>query len=403
MCYGITIMKLVGRLNYLNKLVSLIGVPDIKIITGIRRSGKSVLLGEYKKYIEQYYPNANIIYIDLSSPANDSLLTYPELYNYVTAHYRDGVRNFVMVDEVQLAEGFERSIDGLRSDGKYDICVTGSNAFLLSSDIATLLSGRTYVMDIYPFSFAEYCEYFGYTDLDAALDSYAKEGGMPGSYVYPTLADKYHYLNGVLDSLIIRDVVTRHDIRNTTAINKLVDFMSDNISNVVSVRKIAGSFGGSRDAITDKTVSNYLDYLTNAYTFYRVRRYDVKGRRYLNTQDKYYLADHAFRYARLGTKDLDQGRIYENMVAIELLRRGYDIYVGALYDKEIDFVAMRQGEQIYIQVSDDIGSESTYRREISSLLRIKDAYPRMIITRTHHDTVTDRGVQIVDLARWLRG
>lgn len=400
-----SIMKITSRLNYLNKLVSLIGVPDIKIITGIRRSGKSVLLGEYKKYIEQYYPDANIIYIDLSSPANDSLLTYPELYNYVTAHYRDDRRNFVLVDEVQLAEGFERSIDGLHSGGKYDICVTGSNAFLLSSDIATLLSGRTYVMDIYPFSFAEYCEYFGYTDadLDRALDNYTKEGGMPGSYVYPTLADKYHYLNGVLNSLIIRDVITRHDIRNTTAINKLVDFMSDNISNVVSVRKIARSFGDSRDAVTDKTVSNYLDYLTNAYTFYRVRRYDVKGRRYLNTQDKYYLADHVFRYARLGTKDLDQGRIYENMVAIELLRRGYDIYVGALYDKEIDFVAMLQGEQIYIQVSDDISSESTYNREISSLLQIKDAYPRMIIARTHHDTVTDQGVQIVDLAKWLRG
>lgn len=185
-------------------------------------------------------------------------------------------------------------------------------------------------------------------------------------------------------------------------LESLSDFLMDNISNACSIRNIATALSSGVSNTNDRTTGAYLGYLCNAFAFYRIRRYDIRGKRYLSSQDKYYLADHSFRYARLGTRNMDYGRVYENMVAIELLRRGYELYAGTLYKKEIDFVAIRQNEKIYIQVSDDIANPATFEREVSSLLKINDAYPKMVIARTKHDAYKWEGIEIIDLANWMK-
>lgn len=326
---------------------------------------------------------------------------YHKLYEYISEKYIEGKNNFVLIDEVQMCEGFEKTINGIHAEEKYDVYITGSNAFLLSSDLATLFTGRTFEIEIYPFSFKEYLAYYNYKDIQEAFDNYTKEGGMSGSYVYKTHEDKYKYISDVFNTLIVRGIKQKYNIRNTDVLNNLNNYLIDNISNLTSSNNITNFLNSNHIDITDKTIKNYIDYLCNAFAFYKVKRYDIKGKKYLNTQDKYYLADHSFKYAMLGTNNMDYGRTYENIVAIELLRRGYELYVGTMYQKEIDFIAKKRNENIYIQVSDNIDDEKTLKREAEPLLQIRDAYPKVIIARTRHEDYQYEGIQIYDIANWL--
>ena len=396
-------MKLIDRNQYLDKMINVIGTPDIKVITGVRRSGKSKLLEAFKDYVEAEYTNCNIVHINFNLPEYDHLLAYRPLYDYVKAQYINGKQNFVLIDEVQMCADFEKAINGLHAMEKFDIYITGSNAFLLSSDLATLFTGRTFEIKVFPFSFSEYIQYFGYSDKYAAMDKYMIEGGMSGSYLYKDQEAKYDYIADVFDTLIVRDIRKKYKIRNMQLMNRLVDFLMDNISNLTSARSIKNTFSGIQEKVNHVTISSYMQYLCNAFAFYKVRRYDIKGKKYLSSNDKYYLSDHTFRYAKLGTKNMDYGRILENIVAIELLRRGYEVYVGVLYKKEIDFVAIKRNEKIYIQVSDNISDENTFEREVSPLLQIKDAYPKIVIARTRHDEYQYEGIKIIDIADWLLG
>lgn len=394
-------MKLIERTQYLNKLVRVIGTPDIKVITGVRRSGKSKLLETFKAYIEENIPDCNIIHINFNLPEYDHLLEYRPLYDYIKGQYINGRQNFVFIDEVQMCADFEKAINGLHAREQFDIYITGSNAFLLSSDLATLFTGRTFEIKVFPFSFAEYMQYFGFSDQYSAVDRYILEGGMAGSYLYQDQEAKFDYIADVFDTLIVRDIRKKYNIRNMQLMDRLVDFLMDNISNLTSSRSIKNALGGVQEKANHVTIGAYMQYLCNAFAFYKIRRYDINGKKYLSTNDKYYLSDHTFRYAKLGTKNMDYGRILENIVAIELLRRGYEVYVGMLYKKEIDFVAIKRSEKIYIQVSDNISDEKTFAREVSPLLQIKDAYPKMVIARTRHDEYQYEGVKIVDIANWL--
>ncbi len=394
-------MKLIERNDYLDKIIGVIGTPDIKVITGVRRSGKSKLLEAFRSYVVSNIPNANIIHINFNLPEFDNLTEYRPLYDYINAAYKEGADNFVMIDEIQMCNGFEKAINGLHASEKYDIYITGSNAFLLSSDLATLFTGRTFEIKVYPFSFAEYIKYFEYTDLYSAFDRYINEGGMSGSYVYKEQEAKYDYTADVFNTLIVRDIRKKYKIRNMALMDRLVDFLMDNISNLTSARTIADTFNSNKDKINHKTIGSYIQYLCNAFAFYKVPRYDIKGKKYLSSTVKYYLSDHSFRYAKLGTKNMDYGRVLENIIAIELLRRGYEVYVGVLYKKEIDFVAIKRDEKIYIQVSDNISDEKTFQREVSPLLAIQDAYPKILIARTRHPMYQYEGIKIIDFSDWL--
>lgn len=396
-------MKLIDRNQYLDKMIGVIGTPDIKVITGVRRSGKSKMLEAFKNYIETAYTDYNIIHINFNLPEYDHLLAYRPLYDYVKAQYIKGKQNFVLIDEVQMCADFEKAINGLHAMEKFDIYITGSDAFLLSSDLATLFTGRTFEIKVFPFSFSEYMQYFGYSDKHTAMEKYMIEGGMSGSYLYKDQEAKYDYIGDVFDTLIVRDIRKKYKIRNMQLMNRLVDFLMDNISNLTSARSIKNAFSGIQEKVNHVTIGSYMQYLCNAFAFYKIRRYDIKGKKYLPSNDKYYLSDHTFRYAKLGTKNMDYGRILESIVAIELLRRGYEVYVGVLYKKEIDFVAIKRNEKIYIQVSDSISDERTFEREVSPLLQIKDAYPKMVIARTRHDEYQHEGIRIIDIADWLLG
>ncbi len=394
-------MKLIDRSRYLKKLISIKETPDIKVITGVRRSGKSKLLEEFIEWIEKNETDFNIIFIDLTNLKYEDLKEYHALNDYIENRYMRGRTNYIFIDEVQMCEKFELTINSLHSTGKYDIYVTGLNAFLLSSDLATLFTGRTYEVEVFPFSFVEFMKYYKISDIQLAFGRYMKEGGMSGSYVYTEQEEKYKYLVDIFDTLILRDIRQKYKIRNILLMDKIADFMMDNISNLTSSRKIADTLTKNQDIINHKTVGSYLGYLCNAFALYKVRRYDIRGKKYLATNEKYYLSDHAFRYAKLGTRNLDYGRVIENIVALELMRRGYEVYVGVLYKKEIDFVAIKQNEKLYIQVSDDISVEKTFLREVDSLLKIKDAYPKLLITRTRHEQYFYEGITIIDIAEWL--
>ena len=394
-------MKLIQRDEYLNKMVRVINTPDIKVITGVRRSGKSKLLEAFINYIESNINNYNIIHINYNKKKYDNLLDGNSLYEYISKNYNVGKENFVLIDEIQKCIGFEETINSIHSEEKYNIYITGSNAFMLSSDLSTLFTGRTFEINVYPFSFEEYIKYFNIDNHYLAFNSYMNNGGMSGSYLYSEIEDKNQYLKSIYNTMILRDIVQKYKVKNEPLLKKLSDYLLDNISNITSSTKIEGMLSNELETGDHKTISNYLDYLCNAFAFYRVRRYDIKGKSYLKSQDKYYLVDTSFRRAILGRKEEDYGRVLENIVAIELLRRGYDIYVGTLYDKEIDFVAMKNEEQIYIQVSDNIESESTLKREISPLLSIKDGYKKIIIARLNHEGYIKEGIEIVDISDWL--
>ena len=393
-------MKLIER-EYLKELIQVMGTPDIKVITGVRRSGKSKLLKMFKNYIEKNIDNNNIINIDFNLVKFDKLRDYLALNEYIEENYIEGKRNFVLIDEVQMCKEFERTINSLHAEEKYDIYITGSNAFLLSSDLATLFTGRTFEIEIYPFSFKEYIKYFKIQNIQEGFDKYIFEGGMSGSYIYDDNKQKYSYINDVYNALIVRDIQQKYNIQNISLMDSLTEFLMDNISNLTSYRNIANQLNENNIKTNDKTIASYIGYLCDAFAFYKVRRYDVQGKRYLSSVDKYYLVDQTFKHAKLGVRNVNYGRVYENIVAIELLRRGYEIYVGTLYNKEIDFVAMKQSEKIYIQVSDNIDDEKTLKREVEPLLSIKDAYPKIIIARTRHDDYTYEGVHVYDIANWL--
>ena len=394
-------MRLIQRDFYLNKLKDVMGTPDIKVITGVRRSGKSKLMEAFMGYVAASDESANIIHVNFNLEKYENLLEYHALHAYVENAYEPGKNNYVFIDEVQMCADFEKAVNSLHASEKYDIYITGSNAFLLSSDLATLFTGRTFEIEVYPFSFAEFMRYFELTDPYAAFNRYIQEGGMAGSYPYKSPETKYDYIADVFNTLIVRDIRQKYKIRNMPLMERLCDFLIDNISNQTSTRALAAHFGKESMETSDRTVSAYIKYLCNAFAFYQVRRYDIQGKRYLASNDKYYLSDHSFKYAKLGTKNADYGRMIENIVAIEFLRRGYELYAGVLYKKEIDFVALKRSEKLYIQVANSIDDPDTFQREIDPLLKIRDNYPKMILTRTRQEAYQHEGIQIVDVADWL--
>ncbi|NLP46881.1 MAG: ATP-binding protein [Epulopiscium sp.] len=394
-------MKIIYRSQYMERLKNLIGTPDIKIITGMRRSGKSEILRALKKEIYEIDKSSNIIVIDYANLKFDDLKDYKKLYEYVEEKYIDNVHNVLLIDEVQLCKKFELAINSFHNSKKYDIYITGSNAFLLSSDLATLFTGRFIEVPIYPFSFKEYCQYFELDGDMKDLQKYLVEGGMSGSYLYKDKNDAIQYIKDIYITSVKRDLVDKYRITEEALLDTLTEYLMDNVSNLTTANNISNTLKSNKIPTNHVTVKNYLKYLCSAFLFYKVKRYDVRGKKYLATNEKYYLVDTSFRFAILGTRNMEYGRMYENIVAIELLRRGYDIYVGKLYQKEIDFVAFKNNEKFYIQVSDNISEKETLQRELNPLISAKDAYPKMLLANTGHGAYDIEGIKIMDLSEWL--
>lgn len=395
-------MKLIERSLYLQKLLNVVGTPDIKVITGIRRSGKSKLMDAFISQIQKINKNANCIHINLNLKKFQNLQNPEELYNYANSQFDESKENFLLVDEIQMCKDFEKTIDSLHEEERFDIYLTGSNAFLLSSDLATLFGGRVFEIPIFPFSFKEYLEYYSLqSKIEEAFDSFVTQGGMAGSYLYKNAEDARQYLTGIVRTTVTKDIIEKYKIENESLLNMIVDFLMDNIGSQTSIRNVANSLTSNTYKTNDKTCGSYIEYLCRSFLFYPIKRYDIKGKKYLESDKKYYLADVGLRYAILGTKNADYGHIYENIVALELLRRGYEVYVGNLYDKEIDFVAIKNGSKTYFQVSDDISRPETFDREIRPLLSVKDAYPKILLARTKHAESQHEGIRIIDIAQWL--
>lgn len=393
-------MKLIYRKQYIERLLAVKNIPDIKVITGIRRSGKSKLMDSYIDIISKD-DSVNIVRIKLNLKKFERLLNSNNLFDYIEQQYVPEKNNYLFIDEVQLCEGFERVINSIYEEELYDIYLTGSNAFLLSSDLATLFGGRVYELSLYPFSFNEYLDYYPSSDIDSAFDDYVKRGGMSGSYLYRSEEDAKKYVNGIYRSTITKDIISKFKVENEDLLVMIGNFLMDNLGSQTSIRNVAAKLTSGTYKTNDKTVGAYINYFCRSFLFYPIKRYDIRGKRYLESDKKYYLSDLSFRFSEIGTKNADYGHLYENIIALELLRRGYEVYVGKLYDKEVDFVAIKEGEKIYIQVSDDISREDTFKREVSSLLSIKDAYPKFLIARTKHEETQYEGIRIMDIARWL--
>ena len=395
-------MKTIVRERYLGRIKNLKDTPDIKIITGIRRSGKSNLMQAYIKYLKDNFKEINVIFVDFMDLEYEEINEYHALHKYIEDRYKEEKQNYVFVDEVQLCPKFELAINSLHSKGKYDIYITGSNAFLLSADLATLFTGRYIEIHVFPFSFKEYCEYYDdIDDKDKLFEEYFIKGGLAGSYAYSTDLDRITYIKEVYETIVNRDLVQKYNLPDTQVLRRLSEFLMDNISNLTSPNRVSEVLSANEVPTTHVTIGKYVKYLCNAFAFYDIKRYDIRGKKYLETAEKFYMCDIGMRYAVLGNRNMDYGRAYENIVCIELLRRGYEVYVGKLYQKEIDFVAQRGSEKIYIQVSDNISNEDTFKREYSPLLQIRDAYPKMIIARTRHPKYTYEGIEVRDIAEWL--
>lgn len=393
-------MKLITREHYLRLLESVRDIPDIKVITGIRRCGKSKLMDAFIDQISGE-KDVHIVRIKLTLKEFKGLLNADALYDYIRQQHAAGRRNYLFIDEVQLCDGFETVINSIHDEELYDIYLTGSNAFLLSSDLATLFGGRVFEISLFPFSFQEYLLYYPSDRIDDAFDSYVKKGGMSGSYIYPDDQTSLEYISSLYRATITRVIITKFKVENEDLLLMIGNFLMDNVGNQTSIRNVAAKLTSGTYKTNDKTVGAYIRYFCQAFLFYPVQRYDIKGKRYLESDKKYYLADLSFRFAELGSKRPDYGHLYENLVALELLRRGYEVYVGKLYQKEIDFVAIKGGRTMYIQVSDDISGEATFERETESLLSIRDAFPKVLIARTRHENSQYQGIEIIDIARWL--
>lgn len=395
-------MPWVKRTLYLNRLRAMEGTKDIKVITGVRRSGKSELMKAFAAELAQDDPSANSLYIDLLDLDNESLLEYHALHRRIVESRKPGVRNRLFIDEIQRCKDFEKAINSIHARGGWDIYLTGSNAFLLSSDLATLFTGRHREVHVLPFSFSEFRTYFGEQGtVDDDLERYIERGGLAGSYEYNDAIEAYGYIRDVYRTILTRDLVQKFNLPDTLVLERLAEYMMDNAGNLNSPNNIANTLDANRIPANHVTVGRYISHLEDAFVFYEAKRYDIRGKKYLSTQEKHYVCDSGMRYAVLGTRNMDWGRMYENAVFLELLRRGFEVYVGKLYQKEVDFVAKKGSDLIYIQVSDDISYPNTLERELSPLRSIRDAYPKVLIARTGHDVYTIDGIKVVDIARWL--
>lgn len=400
-------MQQIIRKTELNKLTVLKDKNLIKVVTGVRRAGKSTLLLQFQELLKVENPNVTLISINIDLPEFRFLAekNWKEIYDYIKNRLRDNVINYVFIDEVQNISEFEKLLEGLFVTPNVDLYVTGSNAYLLSSELATLLTGRAFEINILPFSFAEYLEFTGKaSNPDRAFTEYMRRGGFPEAVGLAESSESfaYEYLKTVFQSIYENDIRKRHTIYYETSYNEVVNFLIDNIGSSVSAGNIAKILTANGKKIDNKTVSKYIDTLVESYLFYQVTRYDIKGKQHLATQEKYYLVDLGLRYALLGKEfAADTGHLLENIIYLELQRRNSQVWIGKADNIEVDFVVRdKNGYTKYIQVAYTVKDPKTLERELAPFAKIPDFNERLLITMDY-DTGSHNGVKQINAIDWL--
>ncbi len=392
---------MIERNEYLEALKNWKDKDLIKVITGIRRCGKSTLFELFINYLKQIgVKEDHIISLNLESPEynfND----YMELYNYVNDKIKDNDMYYVFLDEVQVVDKFEKAVDGLYIKKNVDEYITGSNAYLLSGELATFLSGRYVEFKMFPLSFKEYADYFKKEGDEKLYLKYINNSSMPYALKLDNQDEVDKYLDSIYNTIIVKDIATRKKIADTGMLRSVSEFMFSSVGNVLSVKKIADTLTSNGRSISVHTVESYLDSLVESFIFNKVSRYDIKGKQYLQSGEKYYATDVAMRYALLGRKNIDLGHILENIVYLELIRRGYKVYIGKSGDKEIDFVAENSKGVRYFQVAYTVRDKNTLERELSALESINDHYPKFILTMDVDPEVDYNGIRKMNVLDWL--
>lgn len=394
---------MITRTEYLNKLISLKDKRLIKIVTGIRRCGKSTLFEQYQEYLlnNGVLPE-QIQSINFEDADNDQLLNYKVLHEYIKSRLIPDKMNYIFLDEIQNVPEFQKAVDSLYIRKNADLYITGSNAYLLSGELATLLSGRYIEIKMQPLSFKEYVSAFANPNRSELFSQYIANSSFP--YAIELLDDVKNvrdYLDGLYNTIIVKDISDRKKLTDTQQLKRVYRFAADNIGNLASIKKISDTMSADKQEISTHTVENYLTYLEESYLLYSVSRYDIKGRDYLRTGEKYYLADVAFRYLLLGDKKQDYGHILENVVYLELIRRGYQVFIGKTGNQEVDFVAFKGTDLEYYQVSLSVLDENTLKRELSALESISDHNPKYLLTLDALPVTSHNGIKQINVLDWL--
>lgn len=380
---------MIKRNLYLEEIKKYMNKPIIKVITGMRRSGKSMILKLIQEELEKIEINkANIIYINFESLIFMDIKNFETLYKYIIEKASNiNGKIYILLDEIQEVKGWEKAINSFLVDLDVDIYITGSNANLLSSELATYIAGRYVEIKIYPLSFQEYIDFVSENNkenplsLDEYFSQYMNFGGLPGIHIFNYNKEEiYQYLVDVYNSILLRDVIARNNIRDIELLERVVLYIMDNIGNTFSAKSISDFLKSQGRKLSVETVYNYLKALENAFIITKVQRYDIKGKNILETQEKYYLSDLGFRHAKLGYQSNDISGYLENIVFLELLRRKYRVNIGKQENKEIDFVANLRDENLYLQVTYLLASPETVDREFSPLKSIEDNYPKMVLS-----------------------
>lgn len=391
------------RERYLEDLMHLKDKNLIKVITGIRRCGKSTMFELYQDYLRTTgIGDEQIVSVNLEDGDYRNIRTAETLYGYIDEKLIKDKKNYVFLDEVQQVENFQEAVDWLYVKKNVDLYITGSNAYLLSGELATLLSGRYVEIKMLPLSFKEYISAFpDKTNLAELYRDYLTNSSFPGTLELERKQDIRMYLEGIYNTILLKDIVTRKRISDAAMLESVVEFMFDNIGNLCSSSKIANSMTSAGRKISVPTVESYLASLTDSYILYKAGRYDIKGKQYLATGFKYYVADMGLRYFLLGTKQTDQGHILENIVYLELLRRGYEVHIGKIGDAEVDFIAVNSEGVEYYQVAQTVLDEQTLQRELSSLEAVKDHNPKYLLTLDYTPLTSHNGIRQMNVLEWL--
>ena len=392
---------MIERLEYLEKLKKWKDKDVIKVLTGIRRCGKSTLYELFINYLHSVgIDSKHIIFINLEAPDYD-FQNYKDLYNYVMEKIGDSGKYYVFLDEVQNVKEFQKAVDGLYIKKNVDVYITGSNAYLLSGELATLLSGRYIEIRMLPLSFREYRDYFGVSGDEKLYLKYVNNSSFPYALKLDYEGEVDDYLDSIYNTIIVKDILASKKIADIGVFRELTKFLFASVGSTMSVKKITDTLNSNGRKISVHTVESYLEALTESYIFNRVSRYDIKGKQYLETGEKYYATDVTMRYALLGRKNLDVGHILENVVYLELIRRGYRVYIGKIGDNEVDFIAINKEGREYYQVSYTTRDEKTLERELSSLQKISDHYPKFILTMDMDPVADYEGIKRINVLEWL--